>query len=113
MKRDLKNMTRKQLEKLRAEVDAALAKIKKTEIKAARQSAEKAARAHGFSLSELTGAAKSAPAKPASAPRKPADKVPPKYRNPADGSTWTGRGRQPVWFRDAIAAGKKADDFLI
>ena len=27
-------------------------------------------------------------------------KVEPKYRNPATGETWTGRGKPPVWIRD-------------
>ncbi|MCA8306778.1 H-NS histone family protein [Burkholderia seminalis] len=27
----------------------------------------------------------------------PTRKVPPKYRNPETGETWTGRGRAPVW----------------
>jgi DNA-binding protein H-NS len=39
-------------------------------------------------------------------------KVPPKYRGPG-GQTWAGRGAQPVWMRDALKAGKKAEDFLI
>lgn len=112
LKRDLKNMTRKQLEKLRAEIDAALEKLKKADLKAARQAAEKAARAHGFSLAEIAGGAIPAPAAPKKA-RKSPGKVAPKYRNPADGATWTGRGRQPVWFREAMAAGKKPEDFLI
>lgn len=34
--------------------------------------------------------------------------VPPKYRNPVTGDTWTGRGKPPVWIRD-----KNRDDFLI
>ena len=29
-----------------------------------------------------------------------------KYANPADKSqTWTGKGRQPQWYKDAVAAG--------
>ena len=33
-------------------------------------------------------------------------KVAPKYRNPADPSqTWSGRGRQPRWFKAAIRKG--------
>lgn len=27
-------------------------------------------------------------------------KVPPKYRDPTTGQTWTGRGKPPVWIRD-------------
>jgi DNA-binding protein H-NS len=41
-------------------------------------------------------------------------KVAPKYRNPADKSqTWSGRGRQPVWFREALRKGKKEVNLLI
>ncbi len=34
--------------------------------------------------------------------------VPPKYRDPSSGKTWTGRGKPPVWI-----AGKNRDQFLI
>lgn len=27
-------------------------------------------------------------------------KVPPKYKNPATGETWTGRGKAPKWIQD-------------
>jgi DNA-binding protein H-NS len=40
-------------------------------------------------------------------------KIPPKYRDPESKATWAGRGAQPVWMRDALKSGKKADDFLI
>jgi DNA-binding protein H-NS len=37
-----------------------------------------------------------------------------KYRNPADPSqTWSGRGRQPLWYAAAVKAGKKDKDLLI
>jgi len=37
-----------------------------------------------------------------------------KYRNPNDPSqTWTGRGKQPNWLRDAIEQGAKKEDFAI
>jgi len=34
--------------------------------------------------------------------------VPPKYRNPKTGATWSGRGRAPEWIK-----GKKRERFLI
>ncbi|RQR60063.1 H-NS histone family protein [Burkholderia sp. Bp9002] len=34
--------------------------------------------------------------------------VAPKYRNPATGETWSGRGRTPRWM-----SGRSPDDFLI
>jgi len=40
-------------------------------------------------------------------------KVPPKYRDPKTGETWSGRGAMVGWMAAAIKAGKKRDDFLI
>lgn len=39
-------------------------------------------------------------------------KVPVKYRD-GDGNTWTGRGNQPVWLREAIKGGAKLESFKI
>ena len=36
----------------------------------------------------------------------------PKYRS-EDGRTWTGRGKRPTWFVEALAAGKTAEDLLV
>ncbi len=49
-----------------------------------------------------------APAK--SAARKP---VAAKYRDPATGTTWSGRGRTPVWLSDQIAQGRSKEEFAI
>ncbi|WP_321898906.1 H-NS histone family protein [Paraburkholderia heleia] len=35
--------------------------------------------------------------------------APPKYRDPASGATWSGRGRAPNWIKDA----RNRDRFLI
>jgi len=40
-------------------------------------------------------------------------KLPPKYKNPETGATWSGRGRPPRWIVDAEAAGHTRDEFLI
>src|SRR5215471_1896061 len=40
-------------------------------------------------------------------------KVPPKYRDPASGETWAGRGAKPRWLVARLKAGKKVQDFLI
>ena len=106
---DLKGMSLKQLEKLKAEVDKAIETAKTRDMKAARKAAEEAAAKFGFSLTELSGGKTAAAEKPKrkytkrkAAPKKGVAK----YRNPADPSqTWTGKGRQPVWFRDAVANG--------
>lgn len=36
-----------------------------------------------------------------------------KYRNPATGDHWKGRGPRPRWLREAVAAGAELDDFLV
>ena len=40
-------------------------------------------------------------------------KVAPKYRHPQTGQTWSGRGKQPRWLADAIAAGQSMDIFAL
>lgn len=40
-------------------------------------------------------------------------KVPPKYRDPASGMTWSGRGRPPTWVLAHEESGGKRDDLLI
>lgn len=118
MKAELKQMTRKQLEKLRADVDVALKALDKKDKKAALKAAEAAAKAHGFSLGDLTGGETAEkPAPRARKARSNADgraKVAPKYRNPNDPEqTWSGRGRAPGWMAAHIEAGGKKDDLAI
>jgi DNA-binding protein H-NS len=40
-------------------------------------------------------------------------KVAAKYRNPATGDSWSGRGLQPKWLKAAIASGKTLQDFAV
>lgn len=45
--------------------------------------------------------------------RKPARAVvKPKFRGP-NGETWAGRGRKPKWLDEALAAGRKIEEFAI
>ena len=108
MKYDLKSMTRKELEKLKSNVEKALEKLADKERKAALAAAEKAAAAHGYSLAEITGDAPTKTARNTKARAKTVSQ--PKYKNPSDQTqTWTGKGRQPEWFKDAIKAGISPD----
>ena len=66
---------------------------------------------HGLTLADLGGKA-SVPATVAGKSRK-GRKVPAKYRDPATGTTWSGRGLQPKWLKEALASGKKIADFAI
>ncbi|KAA0911878.1 H-NS family nucleoid-associated regulatory protein [Pusillimonas sp. ANT_WB101] len=49
----------------------------------------------------------------APAPKAVKRTVPPKYRNPETGDTWTGRGKAPRWISAAESEGKSRDQFLI
>lgn len=99
MATDLKNMNEKQLEKLKSDIEKELKGRQSQKISDARKAVEEAAKKHGFSLNDLIGQ------KPRKAPSVA------KFRNPDDKTqTWTGRGRQPDWFKKALAAGKSPDD---
>ena len=106
MQIDLSSMSRKELEKHLMDVKKALANAEARDRRKAKKAAEKAAGEFGFSLNELSEKeTKPAKAKKTKA-KKPKTASPPKYANPADPSqTWTGKGRQPNWYRDQIAKG--------
>lgn len=36
-----------------------------------------------------------------------------RYRDPASGKTWTGRGVHPNWLKEYVAQGRNKDEFLI
>jgi DNA-binding protein H-NS len=65
---------------------------------------------HGLTVADI--AAKSG-ASVKSGVGKSSGKVPPKYRNPDTGETWTGRGLQPKWLKAALAQGKTLGDFAL
>ncbi len=60
----------------------------------------------GLTAADVFGGAGRGPAKSGSASS--GRKVAPKYRDPATGKTWTGRGRAPTWLE-----GKDRAQFLI
>ena len=107
---DLKNMTAKELEKLMADVQKALHAVKARDRRAARKAAEKAAAEFGYSLDELADEN----AKPRRKAKKAAVKSKPKFANPDDKkATWTGKGRQPNWYRAAIEKGMSPEELAI
>lgn len=104
---DINAMSRKDLIKLRADVDKALTGVADREKRAALEAAERVVAEHGFTLADLTGIAMGK-----GKGRK--SKSPAKYRNPADATmTWSGRGRRPNWIHEAEAAGRDIAYFLI
>lgn len=102
---DLNKLSLDQLKTLSKDIDKAMKAAEKDARKAALSDIEAAARKHGFSLSELTGKA---------AKRGPKAAAAPKYRHPENPEvTWSGRGRQPVWFKEAIDGGMKPEKLAI
>lgn len=98
---DLTNLSRQELETLARDVEKALEQLRKDELKKLREDLKKIAAAAGVTVEEAmglsAGGTKGKGAKTTSAP---------KYVNPADASqTWTGKGRQPSWFKGALQEG--------
>lgn len=101
---DLNSMSLKELKDLQGQVSKAIAGFEDRRKKQALAELEEKARAMGFSLAELTGA---------QVPRKRAAATA-KYANPENSSdTWSGRGRKPRWFAEALAKGKTPESMAI
>ena len=100
---DFDTMSLDELKRLKRDLDKAIAVFDERRKSEARRDLEEKAREYGFSLSEL-----------AKAKTTKRGTVAPKYRNPGNPKqVWTGRGRQPIWFREAIVAGTEPDDLKI
>ena len=103
---NLDKLSVRELEELKTSAEHKIAEKRKADRKEALHAATDAAAKYGFTLVELMGETKPVGKK------KPTS--PPKYAHPENPSlTWTGRGRQPAWIKDGLAAGKALDDFLI
>lgn len=62
---------------------------------------------YGLTAADLAGKA------PAAAKPETGKKVAAKYRDPATGQSWTGRGLKPKWLQAALASGKQLADFAL
>ena len=102
---DLNALSLKELKQLQRDVDKAIASFEDRQKSEARAKLEEQARAMGFTLAELLEGVETKKT------RAPAEA---KYAHPENPSlTWSGRGRKPQWFNDAIAAGKTAEELAI
>ena len=92
-----------ELKQMQKDVEKAIGDFETRKRQEALAAVQAKAEEMGFSLQDLVGAAKASGAKSV-----------PKYRNQEDPTkTWTGRGSQPQWVKDAIASGGKLEDLLI
>lgn len=100
---DVSNLSLEELETLHKDVTKAISTFKERQRLEAIAALETKAKEMGFSLSDLTGLAK----------RKGGGGYP-KFVHPENPAlTWTGRGRQPAWIKEGLAAGKSLKDFAI
>jgi DNA-binding protein H-NS len=101
---DLEKLDLEELTTLSKDIERAIRKLETNNLKKAREAAEAAAKEYGFSLKEVTGA---------KTPRRNGEKSEAKYRDPNDpNKTWSGRGRQPQWFKDAVAGGRSLKELV-
>lgn len=92
-----------ELKAIQKDAAKAIASFESRKRKEALAAVEVKAAEMGFSLGDLVGRAKTKSTKSA-----------PKYCHPENPAmTWTGKGRQPNWIKEALANGKSLDDLLI
>ncbi|QXT40447.1 H-NS family nucleoid-associated regulatory protein [Gymnodinialimonas ceratoperidinii] len=105
MAASLEKMSLEELQAHQREVEATIKGYEKKRKADCLAELKAVAKKHGFSLDDFTGGKSSSKSGP---------KGVAKYANPADLSqTWTGRGRQPNWIKDALASGKSLEEFAI
>lgn len=101
---DLEALSLGELKKMQKDVAKAISTFEDRQKADARAKVEALARDLGYSLAELVGSETKTSRAPAAA----------KYRHPENPAlTWSGRGRKPQWFVEALAGGKTAADLAI
>jgi len=105
---DLEKLSSQELDDLIAAAGETKKRLQRERIGEVRKKLTAIARDEGFTIEELFGEGR---------PRVSGSKgrpVPPKYRNPAnEEQTWSGRGKRPRWFVEALDKGRKEADLLI
>ena len=93
---DLAGLTPQQLDELIAQAAETKRTLQKQRINDVRKKLAQIAKDEGYTIEELFGTGR----------KGGKGSVAAKYANPANSSqTWSGRGKRPNWFKDALAAG--------
>jgi DNA-binding protein H-NS len=104
---DLKSLNHTQLNDLISKAQVRQNELRKEKVGKLREKIHALIKAEGYSFDDIFGG--KAPGK-----RRSGGIVPPKYKNPADPEqTWSGRGKRPRWFNDALKAGKTEKSLLV
>ncbi len=105
---DLKALSPKELQALITGANAQMQEARANQVRTVREKIDSVLKSAGLTINEVY---------PTRGGKKAAGKkgvVAPKYRNPETGETWSGRGRQPVWFAKALKkSGVSAESLLI
>ncbi|MFO1220952.1 MAG: H-NS histone family protein [Burkholderiaceae bacterium] len=88
-------------------LDKRIAETRRSERSEAIQRIKKMMAEYGLTAADLNAKT------PAPRATRKGKKVPPKYRDPASGNTWSGRGLQPKWLKAALESGRKLSDFAL
>jgi DNA-binding protein H-NS len=105
---DIKNLNHNQLNELISKAQVRQVELRKEKVSKLREKVHALIKAEGYSFDDIFGNPR------AKGVRRSTGTVAPKYRNPANAEqTWSGRGKRPRWFNDALKAGKKEKDMAI
>lgn len=104
---DIKNLNHTQLNDLITKAQSRQGELRKEKVGKLREKVHALLKAEGYTFEDVFGVG-------VRGKRRSTGSVAPKYRNPADPEqTWSGRGKRPRWFNDALKAGKKEKDLAI
>jgi len=98
---DINALSEKQLRDLIRKANGRMQNMDKEKIVRVKEKINAVLNSEGVTFAEVFGK------------RRKGSKIAPKYRNPSGAETWSGRGKRPRWFLDALKAGKKEKDMLI
>ncbi|WP_109124609.1 H-NS histone family protein [Dyella sp. C11] len=105
---DIKNLNHNQLNDLISKAQVRQQELRKEKVAKLREKIHALIKAEGYSFDDIFGSTRGGKT------RRTGTTVAPKYRNPADPEqVWSGRGKRPRWFNDALKAGKKEKDLAI
>jgi DNA-binding protein H-NS len=104
---DIKNLNHTQLNDLISKAQLRQNELRKEKVVKLREKVHALLKAEGYAFEDIFGSARGKA-------KRGTGSVAPKYRNPANpAQTWSGRGKRPHWFNDALKAGKKEKDLTI
>ena len=107
---DLTKLARKDLSKLKSDIERELKKRERKAKAEAKKKIQAIASEAGFAVTELIAEVK--PKRSKSTGKRAKAKI--KYRDPKNPkNTWAGRGRMPKWMAAEIEKGKKKEDFAV